>query len=654
MLCQQRKVRCDQQKPCDTCVRAKVECTVVPLLPPKPRRTRQSLDRAVMDRLHRCETLLAQHGVDVERELPGSSKESSSPASPGEGTPRAKWFPYYKEYQTTDELLRYSSDDESDQPTIHHGFDAMFDDSDGFPLVLAGSDKIASLHPPGLEILQLWQVYLQRVDPLLKITHQPTLQAQIVAASANPTAIPKPLEALMLAIYLISVHAMADQEVQEMFHEPKPRLLARYHRATQQALVNAAFMRSQELMVLQAYLLYLFSSSSSVDPRSLFCLVGIALRIATRLGLHRDCARFGVSPFETELRRRLWWQIVIFDARLAEMTGSPITALTTLPTDCCLPLNVNDPDLHPSAKEAPAPAGGASEMLFSLSRVELTVGPTATARARSGTSVEHEGEREGGGEKEKGTGLDGYATYIDLAYLQHCDPTIPIQQFTLLMARGTLCKRRIFRFMCRGVPSSTLSLPDRDALLLAAIQMVEYDTAVYTTSTLRGFRWYADLHVPMLGSIFIASELRLRPRGELCERAWKALSENQQQRGGGSREPQNKKRTSPMHAAFEHALLRAWEAYEQAVLQGGSSSSSSSSSSSQRQPPPLIVQIRAAREESHSETGSFSLDPTMAFDPMTAQLTPSSPFLFDGSGQGFGPAILDYSQLDWTYLMGGS
>jgi hypothetical protein len=42
-----------------------------------------------------------------------------------------------------------------------------------------------------------------------------------------------------------------------MFQEAKPRLLARYHHATQQALFNAAFMRATELSVIQAYLLYL-------------------------------------------------------------------------------------------------------------------------------------------------------------------------------------------------------------------------------------------------------------------------------------------------------------------------------------------------------------------------------------------------------------
>ena len=60
----------------------------------------------------------------------------------------------------------------------------------------------------------------------------------------------------MFAIYLIAVHSMAD-EVHDMFQEARRLLLARYHHATQQALINAVFMRATELSVLQAYLLYL-------------------------------------------------------------------------------------------------------------------------------------------------------------------------------------------------------------------------------------------------------------------------------------------------------------------------------------------------------------------------------------------------------------
>ncbi|KAL4750141.1 hypothetical protein BDW72DRAFT_194141 [Aspergillus terricola var. indicus] len=181
--------------------------------------------------------------------------------------------------------------------------------------------------------------------------------------------------------------------------------------------------------------------------------------------------------------------------------------------------------------------------------------------------------------------LDAHCARFDAVYLHHCNPTTPNQHLTLLISRGALCKQRKFSFMCRRITSSALSPQERDTVFFAAIQMVECDTLIYAADSLRSFRLYADLPVPMLSSIFLASELRLRPSGKLCDRAWKAIFENQEQRGGNSnsgRPPTDKRRDSPMRATFEHML--AWEAREQADMQSGRCTS-------QRQPPPLTARI---------------------------------------------------------------
>jgi hypothetical protein len=65
VLCQQRKVRCDKQKPCANCVKAQVECRVVPPQPPR-RRRKKPHERELIDRLKKYESLLAQHGVNFE------------------------------------------------------------------------------------------------------------------------------------------------------------------------------------------------------------------------------------------------------------------------------------------------------------------------------------------------------------------------------------------------------------------------------------------------------------------------------------------------------------------------------------------------------------------------------------------------------------
>lgn len=140
----------------------------------------------------------------------------------------------------------------------------MFGDGDAFPFTVGGtSSSVTSSHPPTIQIIQLWQIYISNVNPLLKLSHVPTLQGQIIGAAGNPAKIPKPLEALMFGIYFMAVTSMKDDDVQSTFGEDRNVLLARYHAATQQALVNAAFMRTTEIMVLQAYTLYLVSRHSA-------------------------------------------------------------------------------------------------------------------------------------------------------------------------------------------------------------------------------------------------------------------------------------------------------------------------------------------------------------------------------------------------------
>jgi len=65
VLCQQRKVRCDKNKPCANCVKAQVECRVVPPQPPR-RRKKKPHERELVDRLKKYEALLNQHGVTFE------------------------------------------------------------------------------------------------------------------------------------------------------------------------------------------------------------------------------------------------------------------------------------------------------------------------------------------------------------------------------------------------------------------------------------------------------------------------------------------------------------------------------------------------------------------------------------------------------------
>jgi hypothetical protein len=269
-----------------------VECKVVAPQPAR-RRKKKLHERDLIERLKKYEALMTQHGVDFDsagevgdeateletdtggmKTSPESSTQDHGPQREGSQKSvghvpssvdlantrrRSKWFACYDEYRTTYDLLQNSDDEEVDPPPIHHAFDKMFtNDTGSFPFGVGGSPThITHLHPSTIQIFQLWQIYINNVNPLLKISHVPTVQTQIVGAGADLSKVSKPLEALMFNIYLIAVKSMTDEETQNTFGESKVSMLGRLSEASQQALVNAGFMRSNDLMVLQAYFLYL-------------------------------------------------------------------------------------------------------------------------------------------------------------------------------------------------------------------------------------------------------------------------------------------------------------------------------------------------------------------------------------------------------------
>lgn len=124
------------------------------------------------------------------------------------------------------------------------------------------SVDLSTLHPDPVQIFRLWQVYLDNVNPLLKVTHTPSLQGRIIEAASNVTNISPTVEALMFSIYCTSVLSLVVEDCQTMFGCSKEDLLMRYQFGCQQALLNCGVLRSSDRDCLTALYLYLVSLAS--------------------------------------------------------------------------------------------------------------------------------------------------------------------------------------------------------------------------------------------------------------------------------------------------------------------------------------------------------------------------------------------------------
>jgi len=103
----------------------------------------------------------------------------------------------------------------------------------------------------------LWQTFLNNFNPLVKPFHAPTVQNVISEATTDLESISASTEALMFSIYLSAVSTMTEEQCMRLLSTSKPALISRYSDSTQQALVNSKFLKTTDLVVLQAFTLYL-------------------------------------------------------------------------------------------------------------------------------------------------------------------------------------------------------------------------------------------------------------------------------------------------------------------------------------------------------------------------------------------------------------
>ena len=90
------------------------------------------------------------------------------------------------------------------------------------------------------------------------------------------------------------------------------------------ALRLSNFPRTPTLDSFRAYLICQSTWMREEEPLTCVAFVGLALRVATMLGLHKDPSHFsGMSPIECEIRRRVWWQLVHIDVLVAIASGLP-------------------------------------------------------------------------------------------------------------------------------------------------------------------------------------------------------------------------------------------------------------------------------------------------------------------------------------------
>jgi hypothetical protein len=119
--------------------------------------------------------------------------------------------------------------------------------------------NLKNFHPPPSQVQTYWGLYLENCEVLVRMFHSPTTSKIVDQAQADINGLSRSNELVMFAIYFATVTAMSEDEVLRILGGDKAVLLSQYQMAVQKAMVNAGFLNTQDLAVLQAFVLYLVS-----------------------------------------------------------------------------------------------------------------------------------------------------------------------------------------------------------------------------------------------------------------------------------------------------------------------------------------------------------------------------------------------------------
>lgn len=258
---------------------------------------------------------------------------------------------------------------------------------------------------------------------------------------------------------------------------------------------------------------------------TLFIYSGVAIRLARKMGLHRDGSSLGLRPFESEMRRRLWWSLVVIDFRMADSLGIR-PSMDLMCSDTRAPLNVEDKDLHPDMEIDPPPRHGITRASILLIRCEIfcflrTLSPfSADVRLELISSAEFSTTT-----KEKH--INELEDLLEKKYLRYCDLSDSLHMMVSIMGRSAICRLRIHACTPRRSAGTGIHVPrsDREIVLANASKLLGQALMIFNTASLKQYSWQiSECHIWTV-ILFVLIEVRHQKVGPEVDRAWNLIWE---------------------------------------------------------------------------------------------------------------------------------
>ncbi|KIR52716.1 nuclear protein [Cryptococcus gattii Ru294] len=197
--------------------------------------------------------------------------------------------------------------------------------------------------PSAVATKPLVESYFRYFHPLTPLVHEPTIRAQI--SGAVPLVKPGS-DVLMYMIFAMGALDLAQSEEDDDGHG--------YYEIARQSM-DREILEGGTLPLVQGLAIMANYLQRNNRPNAGYLCLGMAIRMATALGLHTPTTGKKCSALEKEMRIRVWWSLVALEAGCAVTFGRPHSVgplqLAAIP----LPLNVDDEYLTVSTTVQPKP-----------------------------------------------------------------------------------------------------------------------------------------------------------------------------------------------------------------------------------------------------------------------------------------------------------
>ncbi|KAH7122168.1 fungal-specific transcription factor domain-containing protein [Dactylonectria estremocensis] len=573
VVCRSRKVRCDKLSPCSNCRRANIAC-VVPSNDRPPRwarrleritkdaaastaRTPHGADPGavqVMERLRNLESLVKELSGQLEQANAAVTSAHEREANRQMNTPSPDAGVMQQHFgrlvlqdtsqshyigsgfwsRVSDELdglkidTRRLADDDSDtsededspgKSSVTHELERSPSERHSFLFghnLAAAAPDLREFRPLPSQIPFLLNIFSENVNLLFQIVHIPYVtQLTRGMRGVDLSSLTPANEALVFSISYAAVTSMEEDDVMDNFGASKAELNFKYRLGLEHALAKADFLNSPDIVLVQAFTIFLSLARRHDSPKFVWMMTGLVIRMALAIGLHRDGSHFkNLSPYEVQMRRRVWWSLCMLDIRASEDQGTDYT-IASGSFDTKLPLNIDDSNLGPNTREMPAEHQGVTCMSIALVSFEMC----ETIRQMMAPGAKPTLE-------EQSRLLNSLYAKLENGYLQYSAETWSVASLVMITCtRLVIAKLRLLIYLpvLFSPPSEHFSDDLRNQLLVAALEVAEYNHALNAERDHRHWRWIYQTYTHWYAIVFLLIEVSRRPWSPIVERAWVAL-----------------------------------------------------------------------------------------------------------------------------------